>query len=393
MKILILSERFYPEEFLINDLARQWKQDGYRVEILSQVPSYPYDKIFSGYRNRWYQTTNELDGIPVHRVRTVLGYNTSVGRKILNYINFAFLTGFFALFCGWRYDRVFTFHSGPLTMASAGLIFRFVWWRKCMIWTQDVWPDSVYNYGIKPSLGMRIFLNTVVRMIYWGYNVIAVSCPGFRDKLKPYTHKKIKFLPQWTTQNIALPEKPKSFPVVFTFAGNIGSVQNLDLVVKIFGAMRDDRMLLRLVGGGVYLERIRAIVAAERYDNIEITGRLPLASMPEQFALSDVLIISLKEQFDLTILAKFQAYIAAGRPVLGLVRGDTAEMIKHYDVGLTADPADPEQIAGSFVRMTEASADMYRKWRENGLKLSAQEFSRDLIIAQISELLTAGKIR
>ena len=79
--------------------------------------------------------------------------------------------------------------------------------------------------------------------------------------------------------------------------------------------------------------------------------------------------------------------------MLGLVRGDTAEMIKHYDVGLTADPADPEQIAGSFVRMTEASADMYRKWRENGLKLSAQEFSRDLIIAQISELLTAGKIR
>ena len=56
MKILILTERFFPEEFLINDLAAEWRSAGHDVEVLTQVPSYPGDRIFSGYRNRLFQT-------------------------------------------------------------------------------------------------------------------------------------------------------------------------------------------------------------------------------------------------------------------------------------------------------------------------------------------------
>ena len=55
MKILILTERFFPEEFLINDLAAEWRSAGHEVEVLTQVPSYPGDRIFSGYRNRLFR--------------------------------------------------------------------------------------------------------------------------------------------------------------------------------------------------------------------------------------------------------------------------------------------------------------------------------------------------
>lgn len=103
MKILILAERFFPEEFLINDLAAEWRSAGHEVEVLTQVPSYPGDRIFSGYRNRLFQTTREFHEIPVHRVRTVLGYNTGgVKRKIVNYLSFAFWTSLWALANGWR---------------------------------------------------------------------------------------------------------------------------------------------------------------------------------------------------------------------------------------------------------------------------------------------------
>ena len=82
LKILILVERFYPEDFLVNDLASEWKRMGHEVEVLTQVPSYPFDKIFDGYENKTYQTTMELDDIPVHRVSTIFGYNTSVEVKL-----------------------------------------------------------------------------------------------------------------------------------------------------------------------------------------------------------------------------------------------------------------------------------------------------------------------
>ena len=93
MKLLILTERYYPEEFLINDLVAEWKNRGYEIEVLTQFPSYPRDAIFEGYQNKLYQTTREYLDIPAHRVRTVLGYNSGgMKRKVLNYVSFAFWT-------------------------------------------------------------------------------------------------------------------------------------------------------------------------------------------------------------------------------------------------------------------------------------------------------------
>src|SRR5574344_1863106 len=173
-RLLVLTERFFPEEFLINDLAQEWQRRGFAVEVLTQVPSYPYDKIFQGYDNCFCQTTKEIPGMAIHRVKTVLGYNHSVKRKVLNYISFAWRTAWWAVFNGWRYDAVFTCHTGPLTMAAAGCVCRWLWWRKTVIWTQDPWPDTVYNYGVKPRWWIQKCLNGLVRFFYWGYRDISV---------------------------------------------------------------------------------------------------------------------------------------------------------------------------------------------------------------------------
>ena len=198
MKILILTERFFPEEFLINDLVSEWKKNGHEIEVLTQVPSYPKDAIFEGYKNRLFQTTHEYLNIPAHRVRTVLGYNAGgMKRKIVNYVSFAFLTSLWALFNGWKYDRVFTYHTGPLSMASAAIVLHFIWWRKCIIWTQDVWPDTVYSYGVKKTFLMNLFLKIVVKVIYSAYQKILVSSPCFINIIKEHSNKDIVFIPQW----------------------------------------------------------------------------------------------------------------------------------------------------------------------------------------------------
>lgn len=388
MKILILTERFFPEEFLINDLVSELKKHGHDIEVLTQVPSYPKDAIFEGYKNKLFQTTREYLEIPVHRVRTVLGYNSGgMKRKIVNYVSFAFLTSLWALFNGWKYDRVFTYHTGPLSMASAAIVLHFIWWRKCIIWTQDVWPDTVYGYGVKPTWAMRTFLNFVVRTIYCAFQRILVSCPAFIDKLKPYTRKEVVFVPQWTTEMKELPPRSPDGKRVFTFAGNIGSVQNLEKVVQAFGSLKTNDAELWLVGGGVYLERIKKIVEEHQYNNIIITGRRPRQEMEHFFSNSDVMIISLTEKFDLTIPAKFQAYIAAGRPVFGIIRGDTAKMIEEYDLGMTADPADIDSIVIGFERLCAVSDQQMSQWRKHAVSLSQEKFNRTNIINTISEAI------
>jgi len=388
MKILILTERFFPEEFLINDLVSELKNHGHEIEVLTQVPSYPKDAIFEGYKNKLFQTTREYLDIPVHRVRTVLGYNSGgMKRKIVNYVSFAFLTSLWAFFNGWKYDRVFTYHTGPLSMASAAIVLHFIWWRRCTIWTQDIWPDTVYGYGVKPTWGMRTFLGFVVRTIYYAFQRILVSCPAFIDKLKPYTRKEVVFVPQWTTGMKELPPRPPDGKRIFTFAGNIGSVQNLEKVVQAFGSLKTNDAELWFVGGGVYLERIKKIVEEHQYINIFITGRRPRQEMEHFFSNSDVMIISLTEKFDLTIPAKFQAYIAAGRPIFGIIRGDTAKMIEEYDLGITADPADINSIVNGFERLCAVSDQQMSQWRKHAVSLSQEKFNRTNIINSIFEAM------
>ena len=383
-KLLILTERFYPEEFLINDLAAEWVARNWKVEVLTQVPSYPHDRIFDSYRNLLFQTTNEWNGIPVHRVRTLLGYNRSVVRKIFNYLNFALLTSLWCLVHGWKYERVFIYHTGPLTMANAAVILHYFCRKKCVIWTQDIWPDAVYAYGFKPALWKKLLLDSYVRLIYSCCSTIGISSPGFKERLRPYTGKEIHYFPQWTQQDISLPLKKPTGKMVFTFAGNIGSVQNLELVLEAFGSLQTDAAELRLVGGGVHLERLVQLVRKKQWRNIVFTGRLPRERMPEIFQESDVLLLSLKPEFSLTVPAKFQAYLAAGRPIFGIITGDTARMIQAYEFGIAVSP-ELASVRQGFLDFLLQKPERFKQWSQNAQELSQTLFKRENIIQQLNQ--------
>ena len=83
--VLIITERFYPEEFGINDLALAWRAKGFEVAVLTQLPSYPFDKIYDGYTNKLFQK-EKWEGIKIYRVCSLMGYRKNVFLKVLNYL-------------------------------------------------------------------------------------------------------------------------------------------------------------------------------------------------------------------------------------------------------------------------------------------------------------------
>lgn len=89
-KLLVITERFLPEQFLVNEIVPEFVAAGFRVTVITQVPSYPMDRIYPGFSNTLLSKTREM-GATVLRTRTVLGYQRSVLKKMLNYLSFAFL--------------------------------------------------------------------------------------------------------------------------------------------------------------------------------------------------------------------------------------------------------------------------------------------------------------
>ena len=49
MRILIITQYFWPENFKINSLSLELKNNGHDVTILTGLPNYPIGKILVGY--------------------------------------------------------------------------------------------------------------------------------------------------------------------------------------------------------------------------------------------------------------------------------------------------------------------------------------------------------
>ena len=55
MRLLIVSQYFWPENFRINDLASGFQELGHDVTVLTGMPNYPSASFFPGYNgfNQW----------------------------------------------------------------------------------------------------------------------------------------------------------------------------------------------------------------------------------------------------------------------------------------------------------------------------------------------------
>lgn len=391
-KTLVLGEAFYPEDFLINDLVREWEKDGYQFEVLTRSPSYPYGKVYKGYKNKIYQTTY-FNTIKVHRFPVIQGYQNSTLIKVLNYLSFVFWSFWIVLFIGKRFDKVFIYQTGPLTLATAGVLLKKFYGAKVIIWTQDLWPETVYAYGFKKTKFLSFCLEHFVRWIYKNCDSILVSCEGFIEKIHRYVpEKSINFIPNWSlieycpTKEIKLPGDFN-----FTFAGNIGKVQNLENVVRGFGLFAKEypNACLNIIGDGSFLKDLKEIVDVEQIKNVNFTGRKRIEEMSDYYQASDALIISLIDVpiYEITIPSKFQAYLTTGKPIYAIFKGEVRGLVENYRIGLTASPTDMQDIANGFASFMRLTHKERMEMFENSARLLKEVFSKDRIIENINQIV------
>ena len=172
-----------------------------------------------------------------------------------------------AIFIGRRYDYVFGFNLGSLTDMLPAIIIRKLYKKPVMFWVQDVWPDSVYAYGFKKTIVLSIFLNAFVKFMYHNITAIAISSKGFEKKLEPYIKKGLKFsyAPNWA-DDLNMDINPIALSITqkvhFTFAGNIGKVQNLENIINAFCLLSDEyqkKTQLNIVGDGSNLANLKKL--------------------------------------------------------------------------------------------------------------------------------------
>lgn len=89
--ILVVSQYFYPEDFRINDICKEWVKRGYKVTVLTGIPNYPQGKFYKGYS--WFRGRRETyEGMGIIRIPLIpRGHNALM--LMLNYISFVISGG------------------------------------------------------------------------------------------------------------------------------------------------------------------------------------------------------------------------------------------------------------------------------------------------------------
>jgi hypothetical protein len=90
LRILVVTQYFWPESFIINDLVRSLASQGHHVQVLTGKPNYPDGEIFSGYSASG--TGSEIYDSKVSVFRAPMRPRYSGGGKnlLLNYLSFIF---------------------------------------------------------------------------------------------------------------------------------------------------------------------------------------------------------------------------------------------------------------------------------------------------------------
>jgi len=402
MRILIVSQYFWPENFRINDLAGELAGRGHSVTVLTGLPSYPGGEVFAEYESD-PPRFRKFRGADVIRVPLIPRGKSRV-QVALNFVSFALsamIVGAWRL-RGRQFDAVFVFAPSPITVGLPGVILGKLKKTPVVLWVLDQWPETLQAVGAVKSRMILRGVGSFVSFIYRRCSVILGQSRGFVSQIRRYSgpHPVVEYFPNWSDvasdfeRVDAAPEVP-ALPGVLTvlFAGNIGDAQDFPAILDAAEIMKDrDDVRWIVVGDGHKASWVAGEVQRRGLTGrMSLLGRFPLERMPSFFKSADALLVSLRPDpvFALTIPGKVQSYLAAGRPLVGMMDGEGAELIASSDAGLVCSAGDAKGLAAILVKLAETPATERALMGARAKRLYEGEFERDRQISRLEAMFSS----
>lgn len=396
MRILIVSQYFWPEMFRVNDLASELIARGHEVTVLTGLPNYPDGAVFEAFR-RDPSAFATYEGATVYRV-PMIARGTGSAQLIANYLSFALsalLLGS-AKLRGRKFDAIFVFQISPVTAALPALWLR---WRRrtpVLMWVLDLWPETLSAIGAVKSPTVLAWVGSLVRFIYRRCDRILVQSQAFTANVEHYagSGRNIRYFPGWAesvfeaTTPVPAPElAPYADDFKLLFAGNIGQAQDFPAVIAAADKLRATAGLRWIIlGGGRGAAEAQAEVARRGLEEkIVFLGRFPLERMPEFFTGADALLVSLRNEpvWSMTIPGKVQSYLASGRPMIAMLNGEGARVVAEAGAGLVGAAGDSDALAANVKKMMAMPREERLAMGEAGRRFSAAEFDRRLLVDRL----------
>lgn len=397
LKILVICQYYHPEPFRITDICESMVARGHDVTVLTGLPNYPEGTVLPEYR-RGKRRTETRNGVSIIRCLEI-GRGKGRIRLFVNYLSFAVSATWAAFFLKQDFDVAFVNQLSPVLMGVPGIAYKKRRGKKLLLYCLDLWPASLVAGGIRETSVVYRVLRVISRSIYRSADTILVTSSMFQDYLTNrlgITGVRLRDLPQYAEDVFVQPDEVAT-PVVpvrsgsrwnFGFAGNIGAAQSVETLVRAAGELRDRAdICIHVVGDGSQAETCKQLASDLGLTNVVFHGRRPLEDMPEFYRIADAMLITMKrdEFLSYTLPGKVQTYMAAGKPILGAVDGETRRIIDLSGCGYTCAAEDYREFARLLVEFTEdAGKD---RMAANSAEFYREHFSKERFLISLEDEL------
>ena len=367
MKILAVCQYYYPENMVFTNICEELVKLGNDVTVLTGKPNYGYGRIIPEYRKIKFEVIN---GVKVHRVNLIARKKTRLS-IINNYLSFWSNSKKWIRNCKEKFDIVYSMSMSPVTILSAGNLYKKKHGVKHVVHCVDLWPESVLATRAvsKNSLMYKILYR-------WSYNLydkvdhVIIGSKSYQE----YFEKVLKL--QKKTSFAALPslvEELECEPYIYKkkfnilYCGNLGILQLINTIPESMSLISNPDIQFHVIGMGPKTdELVKLIKDYHLEDKVIYHGPIPAKRASSYFASADALYVSLKNDgyVGKTIPNKLVMSMAFGKPIIGVLDGDGKKILEESQGAIVAEP-NKESIAEAINKMFSLSEEERKKLGEN----------------------------
>ncbi|MEA4906977.1 MAG: glycosyltransferase family 4 protein [Chloroflexi bacterium] len=370
MRILFLSQCYAPEEVsasvLITELAADLAARGHTVTMATCAPNYPYGRVFSGYRNRFYQA-EQLDGVRVLRSWTYISPDKAFWRRLLNISTFSLSVFWSALLAGHKPD-VLVSYSPPFTLGLSAWLLSRIWGVPWVLQLEDLYPDAAVAAGVLHNRTMIRFFTALERFYYRHATHISLISKTFQQNLssKGVPAEKMTLIPVWADPDFVRPAaKDNGFrhrfdldgKFVVMYAGNIGLTSMLEDVLAAAGQLKEEPDIrFVIIGEGVKKAALQAIAHSQELHNVIFLPFQPREDFPEMLAAADVGLVTLNQRSAMSSLpSKVFNIMASARAMIAVAPLDCelTGLVQESGCGMAIPPENPGLLAQAIRQLKQ----------------------------------------
>lgn len=361
-KILVICQYYKPEPFRISDICEEMVRRGHEVQVVTGYPNYPEGILYEGYgKNKHIDEV--INGVKVHRCYTVPRHKGSI-KRLMNYYSYVVSSTKHVISkeCvasdGKSFDIVFCHQLSPVMMAIAAIAYKKKYKIPVVMYCLDLWPESLIAGGITRKSIVYKYFHYVSKKIYRQMDKILITSrmfSGYLEEQFGIPDEKIEYLPQYAEGIFEeIPARKEDGKFNFMFAGNIGSIQSVETVIKTAEILKEYPVIFHIVGSGSDLERLQEI--GKKMKNVVFYGRRPIEEMPEFYAKADAMLVTLAADpiLSLTLPGKVQSYMAVGKPIIGAIDGEARFVIEDAKCGFCGKSENAEELAENIKKFIKA---------------------------------------